>query len=331
MSANTRADRPADRRGAGCGGHFPSIGFCSRPNHSVSNMRFALSIAFVVAMNAAGSAAAQVRNTAVDENAPKAVVVAPDPSVLRVCAAVNELPMSKNDGSGFENKIAVVLAEAMGKTAKFAWFPKESIYLVRDQLDIKACDVVMGIDTGDPRVLTSRPYYRAPYVFILRKDSKLDVTSWDSLDLKKAARIGFTPGSPPQVMMEKTGLFQDHFNYMHSLSNFKDKRNKFTRVPPDRMVGEVADGTADVAVNFAPEVARYAKDNGNVKLVVIPDDNVRDDGQKVPHHFDQSLAVRKDDQALVDQLNVALEKSRAKIDEILKDEGIPLLSQSPRS
>ena len=60
-------------------------------------------------------------------------------------------------------------------------------------------------------------------------------------------------------------------------------------------------------------------------------DELREDGEKVPHHFDQSLAVRKDDQALIDQLNAALEKSRSKIDDILKDEGIPLLSQSPRS
>lgn len=299
-------------------------------------MRFATPKTIATAALAVGALAtplcAQVRNTAQDPNADKPVVVAADSWVLRICASANELPMSKNDGSGFENKIAEELAKAMGRTAKFAWFPKESIYLVRDQLDVKACDVVMGVDTGDPRVLTTKPYYRAPYVFIVRSDGKLNITGWDSPDLKKAGKIGFTPGSPPQVMMEKTGLFQDHFNYMHSLSNFKDKRNKFTRVPPDRMVSEVADGTADVAVNFAPEVARYAKAiGGKVKLVVIPDNNVRDDGEKVPHHFDQSLAVRKDDAALQADLNIALEKARPKIEEILKDEGIPLLSQSPRS
>lgn len=256
---------------------------------------------------------------------------ASDKTILRICASANELPMSRNDGSGFENKIATAIAEAMGRTAKFVWFEKESIYLVRDQLDVKACDVVMGVDTGDPRVLTTKAYYRAPYVFILRKDSPLNVSGWDSPDLAKAAKIGFTPGSPPQVMMEKLGLFQDNFNYMHSLSNFKDKRNKFTRVPPDRMVAEVADGTADVAVNFAPEVARYVKDKGNVKMVTIPDNNVRDDGEKVPHHFDQSLGVRSDAAELQAELNAALEKARGKIDEILKEEGIPLLSQSPRS
>lgn len=293
----------------------------------------ALVAAASVSATVSSLALAQVRNTAKDASSEKAaVIVAPDPSVLRVCASANELPMSKDDGSGFENKLAVVLAEAMGKTAKFAWFPKESIYLVRDQLDVKACDLVMGVDTGDPRVLTSKPYYRAPYVFIVRGDSQLDITSWDSPDLKKAGKIGFTPSSPSQVMMEKTGLFEDNFNYLHSLSNFKDKRNKFTRVPPDRMVGEVADGTADVAVNFAPEVARYVKaTDGKLKLVVVPDNNTRENGEKVPFHFDQSLAVRKDDQKLLDEVNAALEKSRSKIDEILKDEGIPLLSQSPRS
>lgn len=256
---------------------------------------------------------------------------ATDTSILRICAAANELPMSKDDGSGFENKLGTAIAEAMGRTPKFVWFNKESIYIVRDQLDVKACDVVMGVDTGDARVLTSKAYYRAPYVFIQRKDSKLDIAGWESPDLAKAGKIGFTPGSPPQVMMEKLGLFQENFNYMHSLTNFKDKRNKFTRVPPDRMVAEVADGTADLAVNFAPEVARYAKESGNIKLVVIPDNNVRDDGEKVPHHFDQSLAVRKDAAELQAALNAALDKARPKIDEILKDEGIPLLSQSPRS
>lgn len=266
------------------------------------------------------------------KSAPEKVqAAAPDPTVLRICASANELPMSSSDGSGFENKVAVAVAEAMGRTAKFVWFSKESIYLVRDQLDMKACDVVMGVDTGDPRVLTSKAYYRAPYVFILRKDSKLNITAWDSPDLAKAGKIGFTPGSPPQVMMEKLGLFRDNFNYMHSLTNFKDKRNKFTRIPPDRMVAEVSEGTADLAVNFAPEVARYVKAKDNTKMVVIPDNNIRDDGEKVPHHFDQSLAVRADDKELVEELNVALEKARGKIDDVLKDEGIPLLAQSPRS
>lgn len=250
---------------------------------------------------------------------------------LRICAAADELPYSSRNGSGFENKIAVVLAEAMGREPQFVWFSKPAIYIVRDQLEMKMCDVVMGLDTGDERVLTSKPYYRAPYVFIQRKDTKLDIKDWSSPDLAKAEKIGFTPGTPPQVMLEKLGLFREHFNYMHSLTNFQDRRNKFTRIPPQRMVSEVADGTADVAVNFAPDVARYVKESERVEMTVIPDDNVRSDGEKVPHHFDQSVGVRKEDTALLSAVNLALEKAKPAIEEILKDEGIPLVTGLPRS
>ncbi len=252
-------------------------------------------------------------------------------SVLRICAAADELPYSSRDGSGFENKIAAVLAESMGRKPQFVWFSRPGIYLVRDQLDMKMCDLVMGMDTGDPRVLTTKPYYRAPYVFIQRKDTKLDIKDWSSPDLAKASKIGFTPGSPAQIMLEKLGLFREHFNYMHSLTNFQDRRNKFTRIPPQRMVNEVADGTADVAINFAPEVARYAKASDKLMLTIIPDNNVRGDGEKVPHHFDQSVGVRKDDNDLLAALDAALDKAKPRIEEILKDEGIPLVAGLPRS
>jgi mxaJ protein len=246
-------------------------------------------------------------------------------AVLRICAADNEQPYSHKDGGGYENKIAVTLAKALGRKPKFVWSDKPAIYLVRDQLDKKTCDVVIGLDTGDERVLTSKPYYRAPYVFVLPKDSKLDITSWDSADLKQAKRIGMSQDSPAQVMLEKLGLFNSNFNYMKSLIGFKSKRNQYVRVPPDRLVSDVADGKADLAVAFAPEVARYAKQRGDVlKLVVIPDNATRADGQHVPFHFDQSIGVRKDDTKLLADINKALEQAQPEIESILKEEGIPL-------
>jgi mxaJ protein len=248
-----------------------------------------------------------------------------DPSMLRICASEVEQPYSSRNGEGFENKIAKVLAQAMDRKAKFVWTDKPAIYLVRDQLDKKNCDVVIGLDTGDERVLTSKPYYRAPYVFVLRSDSKLDITSWDSEDLKKAERIGMAQDSPAQVMLEKLGLFNRNFNYMKSLIGFKSKRNQYVRVSPDRLVGDVADGKADFAVGFAPEVARYAKQRGDeLKLVVIPDNATRADGQHLPFHFDQSIGVRKDDAQLLADINKALEKAQPEIENILKEEGIPL-------
>ena len=245
--------------------------------------------------------------------------------VLRICASANEEPYSNRNGTGFENKIAEIVANAMGRKPEFVWYDKPAIYLVRDQLDTKACDIVIGLDAGDERVLTSKPYYRAPYVFVMPKDSKLDIKDWDSPDLKKAHNIGMAHDSPAKPMLEKLGLFNRNFNYMKSLIGFKSKRNQYVRVPPERLVGDVADGKADVAVGFAPELAPYVKQRGDkLKMVVIPDNATRGDGERVPFHFDQSLGVRKDDPELLSEVNAALEKARPKIEQVLKDEGIPL-------
>ncbi|RUP11219.1 methanol oxidation system protein MoxJ [Hyphomicrobium sp.] len=260
-----------------------------------------------------------------------AAPAAGDASTLRICAAAKELPYSASDKSGFENKIAETLATAMGRKVEFVWSDKAAIYAVRDQLDKKLCDVVIGVDTGDERVLTSRAYYRAPYVFVQRKDSPLKIVDWDSPDLAKAHPIGFVQGSPAEVMITKLDLYNDNINYVSSLTNFKDKRNAYTRIPPERMVGEVADKTAALAVAFAPEVARYVKANDALKMVVIPDNNVRSDGLRVPHHFDQSFAVRKDDKDLLAAIDAALPKAQAQIETILKDEGVPYVPPTPRT
>jgi mxaJ protein len=263
----------------------------------------------------------------VAEDAPKAS----DNSILRVCAAANEAPYSKQDESGFENKIAKVLAESMNRKVEFVWSPKAAIYAVRDQLDKNLCDIVIGLDTGDPRVLTSKPYYRASYVFVIRKDSPLKVENFNSPDLAKAGKIGFVPGTPASVMMETMDLYNDSINYASSLTNFKDRRNAYTRIPPERMINEVSDKTAGLAVAFAPEVSRYVKANDDLKMIVIPDNNVRSDGKKVPLHFDQSFGVRKDDNALLSAINEALPKVQSKIEDVLKDEGIPFVPPESKS
>jgi mxaJ protein len=81
----------------------------------------------------------------------------PDPGTLRICASEVEAPYSAKDGSGFENKVAAALAKAMDKKPVFVWTSQPAIYLVRDLLDKQLCDVVIGLDAGDERVLTTTP------------------------------------------------------------------------------------------------------------------------------------------------------------------------------
>lgn len=251
---------------------------------------------------------------------------------LRICAATNEGPYSTGRGDGFENRIAEIVAGAMGRKADFVWSEKPAIYLVRDQLDKDNCDVVMGVDSGDERVLTTKPYYRAPYVFIERADSKFDITSFDSPDLMKVGKIGYIPGSSAEVMMKKLDLFGVNFNYVKSLSNFKSPRNQYVRIDPSRLIAEVAAGNSDLVIAFSPQVARYVKAQGNkLKMVVVPDNNVRVDGEKVPFHFSQSMGVRKDDAKLLGELNKAIVKAHSEIEAVLKKEGIPLEPTASKS
>jgi mxaJ protein len=110
-----------------------------------------------------------------------------------------------------------------------------------------------------------------------------------------------------------------------SLTNFKSPRNQYIRIDPARMVNEVAEGKAAVAIAFAPEVARYVKEkDGKVKMVIVPDNNERVDGEKLPFHFSQAIGMRKGDEQLRDELEAALEKARPQIQTILEEEGIPL-------
>ncbi len=249
-----------------------------------------------------------------------------DPASLRICAAKKQPPLSLEDGSGLENKIGVALAEAMNLKPQFVWSDKPAIYLVRDFLDKSLCDVIVGLDTGDPRVASTNPYYRTGYVFITRFDRELDIKSWSDPRIGKLGHIAVSFGSPGELLLKDKGLYEDNMAYLYSLVNFRSARNEYSQIDPARMVAEVAAGAADAAVAFAPDVARYAKTSATpLRVTLIEDNATKASGEKVPQRFDQSVGVRRDDQALLRQVNVALAKAKPKIDAILQADGVPLL------
>ena len=254
-----------------------------------------------------------------------ALAAAPaEPPALRVCASKGAAPYAAVDGSGFENRIAATVAGAMNRKAEFVWTDKPAIFLVRDMLDKGACDVMIGIDDGDPRVLTTTPYYRTGYAFITRADSDLKLTNWSDDDLARVRRIAYQFHSPSEEMLKQTGLYEDNLIYQYSLINFTDRRNQYTQVPGDVLVSEVAKGAADVAVAFAPDVARYVKASSvPLRMTMIDRNGMTAAGKLVPQQFDQSMAVRKDDAALRSELDAAIAKVRPQIAAILREEGIP--------
>jgi len=246
---------------------------------------------------------------------------------LKVCAAENEMPYSNKAGEGFENKLAELVGKALGKKVEYLGW-SDPRYYIRDTLDKGLCDVALGVDKGDPRVLTTQPYYRSGYVFISREADHLDFLNWDSEALRKVKRIAFVPGTPPEVMMKAIGRYNDMFNYSQELVGFKSARNQYIKYETSKLVSEISSGHAEIAALWGPSAARYVKASTTpLVMTMIPDNNVRADGQKVDFHFSTSMGVRKNDPTLLAQLNKVIEDNRNEITELLEEEGIPLVAE----
>ncbi|WP_454684724.1 methanol oxidation system protein MoxJ [Ancylobacter moscoviensis] len=284
---------------------------------AISRLALAAGLAFAGCGLASLASAATVE---ADKNAGR------NPNELRICASNAEAPFSAADSTGFEDRIATVLAQAMGRKAVFVRTDQPGIYLVRDQLDKNNCDVVMGVDVGDERMLTSKPYYRTGYVLVTKADRDITASDWEDQQIKDQSRFAVRFYSPAETMLKRIGRFEDNAAYMYSLVNFKSRRNQWVQVPGDRIVTEVANGDADVGIAFAPEVARYVKASSTpLRMTVISKDVDRPNDKPIPMHYDQAIGVRKNDPALLKEIDAALEKARPQIEQILSQEGIPLL------
>jgi mxaJ protein len=248
--------------------------------------------------------------------------------VLKICSAENEMPYSNNKGEGFENKLSQLLGQSLNRKIKHVYW-KDPRYFVRDFLDKGLCDVVIGVDAGDPRVLTTEPYYRSAYTFITREEDDLDLTSWDSEVLRSVKRIGFIPGTPSEVMIRAIRRYSDMFNYNKELVGFKSRRNQYIKYETSKLVDDVASGKADVAVIWGPAIGRYVKAAATpLKMTVVPDNSTRTDGEKVGQHYSTSMAVRKGETELLKQLNLFINQQQSEIEDVLEEEGIPLVSKT---
>jgi len=108
-------------------------------------------------------------------------------------------------GEGFENKIAALFADKLGKGLSFTWYPQAPGF-VRNTLGAHRCDVVMGAPQGDDLVQVTNPYYRTAYALVFKKGSGLDGADTLSDPRLKEKRIGIVAGTPPGNNMIANGL-----------------------------------------------------------------------------------------------------------------------------
>ena len=96
---------------------------------------------------------------------PQSLLELIDPKVFRVCADPHNMPFSTDKGEGFENKLAELFADKLGKGLAYAWYPQATGF-VRNTLAAHKCDVMMGAPQGDDLVQVTNPYYRTAYALV---------------------------------------------------------------------------------------------------------------------------------------------------------------------
>lgn len=237
--------------------------------------------------------------------------------VLRVCATPQNLPYSNEQGEGFENKIAEIIADELKIPVEYTWFP-QGPGLVRRTLAAKKCDVLMQTVQADEYTLNTNHYYRTTYALVYREGHGLDGVKSLFDERLKGKKIGIQGGVPPSDQMAKAGLMANGKFYRLMFDSRYDN-------PMEEMVKDVRSGDTDAAVLWGPFAGYYAT-RGGEKLVVAPllDDDVAGTSKL---EFRMTMGVRNGDTAWKRQLNDIIKKRQGDIDQVLLTFGVPLIDE----
>jgi mxaJ protein len=241
-------------------------------------------------------------------------VAAQEPRVVRFCVDPDNLPYSNEDGTGFEVRIARIVAAEMRAEARFVWFPLRRFF-VRKTLGEGLCDVIPGVPAGFERVLSTRAYYRSTYAFVTRHAGP---ASFDDPRLAQA-RIGVQlvgndlAATPPGHALTTHGVIDNVRGY----AVYGDGP------AAQRMVDAIASGELDAALIWGPQAGYYAT-HASVPLEVHA---TRAPGwlQGVPFEYSIAMGVRHGNKALRDELDRALSRRREDIRAVLAEYGVPMV------
>jgi len=234
-----------------------------------------------------------------------------DTTEFKVCADPDNMPYSNIKQEGFEDKIAALIAQDLGKKLSFAYAYYRQGFL-RNTLNANRCDVIMSTTSDNDSMLTSKPYYRSGHVFVYRKDSGYNITDWDSPDLRKGV-IGIIGESPA------TRPLADH-DLMGNARPYRMQRD--LNLPPSFLIDDLVKGDIDIAIAWGPIAGYYAKQS-KIPLVVVPIPEYEEINAHGKENWNISLGVRKRDKERLAAIQEVLDRRQADILKILDDYGIP--------
>ncbi|MEO1345712.1 MAG: substrate-binding domain-containing protein [Pseudomonadota bacterium] len=266
-----------------------------------NNAPLAYAVILIFGILSIGSASAQTSDL-VSDNA------------LRVCADPANLPISAQDGSGYENKLAELVAAKLEKPVEYTWFPQATGF-IRQTLSAKRCDIVMGYAQGHELVLNTNHYFTSSYSLIVPQDGDLsDVTALTDPKLKDL-RIGIVAGTPPAAHMARNGLIAKAKPY----NLVVDRRRESPAVD---MLNDLEAGEIDAAILWGPLGGPLVKKNfAGLKVTPLVEETLP------PRLFFRiTMGVRRGEKVWQRQLNSLIRRNQDEINAVLVEAGVPLVN-----
>ena len=235
-------------------------------------------------------------------------------SRFRVCADPANMPFSNEAGEGFENALAELFAEKLGRPVQYFWFPQATGF-IRKTLRENKCDVVMGYAQGHELVLNTNHYYTSAYVFVTRADGPLADVDHIRDPRLQGQSLGVIAGSPPADHVARAGLIGKARAYQLMVDRRHDD-------PAAQMIRDIADGEIAGGFLWGPIGGWYARTSADVPLVATP--LLKEEGP--PRLFYRiTLGVRAGEDTWKRELNSLIRRNQGEIDAILTDFGVPLV------
>ena len=235
-------------------------------------------------------------------------------SSFRVCGDPGNMPFSNIKEDGFENRIADVVAKALGTKASYFWRPYIERGLTRQTFETNDCDILMDVPANYESALTTMPLYRTTYVLASREDRHYTFKGLSDPRLKNLT-VGVYELSALRQSLADHGVVGNV--KVHEVTHDGDLVEEHQ---PWWQVQEVVNGTLDVAAVWGP-FAGWLKAKG-APLSIQPT-NLMDD--IVPMEFEMAIGLRKTDAITKYAIENALNAHRDEIRKILDDYGVPLV------
>jgi quinoprotein dehydrogenase-associated probable ABC transporter substrate-binding protein len=253
-------------------------------------------------------------------SARESAIEAVDTENLRVCADPSNLPFSNENKEGYENDIANLLGDKLGIPVVYEFFPQVIGY-VRNTLNKKKCDIIIGITASNDLVLNTVPYMRWSYGMFYLKDNGIEVDRPNHPQLADLS-IGVQAGTPPTFVLQR-------YNLMGRVRPYNLTFDPRKAVIGESMIEDLIDGLIDIAFMSGPIASHYLNKKGFDKneYVYIPLETTDQGWGKMDYYT--TMGVRDGETDWKKKLNRFIKSNQKEIDKILAEHNIPVLSLRP--